>query len=565
MSNKPPTSTVSAKAYAYIRLSSAPQTLGDGERRQLRAAKDFAKRQGLAIDETLHDLGVSAFRSGNSRAGALKSFLQLVEVGTVPRGSMLIVESLDRLTRDKAGDALNLLLALTKAGIRIGITGQNTILDELSYSVLHSVVSDLERSHGESEHKSLRSKGNWEAKREKAKKGVPVTRQCPLWLVVKRGKFHVLEDRAEIVRRIFELYVSGIGRYVIASTLRAEGIPPWNKRKPIWHASYIQKLLHNRAVIGEYLPEVTTEEGRKRTETIRNYYPPVVSSELFDHAQDVATTRARKQAGRKGKRYSNLFQKLATCSSCGGSMRFLDRTRDKTRKDGLRPWARYLVCGNALEGQGCKNRQHYNYLLLENFVLAGGLSDIDVVAAAGVHSETAKQQAEKIKELEAQLTKVDASIQLDLKLLDNGKLEGFSELENRFVEHREKQKKLREQLTTARAEAAEARQRQEDSLQFRHLRELEQRAYAEKLEGISMTDEAVYARRVRISMEMKSVIASVVCHDSHMVTITTRSGTAYELNGREWTFVSKGPKGPSGKQSVSRIFAGRAVTRLEVE
>ena len=565
MSNKPPTSPVPAKAYAYIRLSSAPQALGDGERRQLRAAKEFAKRHGLAIDETLHDIGVSAYRSGNSRAGALKSFLQLVEVGTVPRGSMLIVESLDRLTRDKAGDALNLLLALTEAGIRIGITGQDTILNELSYRVLHSVVSDLERSHGESEHKSLRSKGNWEAKREKAKKGVPVTRQCPLWLVVKRGKFHVLEDRAEIVRRIFGMYVAGIGRYVIASTLHAEGIPPWNRRKPIWHASYIQKLLHNRAVVGEYLPEVTTEEGRKRTETIPNYYPPVIPKELFDLAQDVATTRARKQAGRKGKRYSNLFQKLATCSSCGGSMRFLDRTRDKTRKDGVRPWARYLVCGNALEGQGCKNRQHYNYLLLENFVLAGGLSDVDVVAAAGVHSETAKQQVEIIETLEAHLTKVDAAIQRILKLLGNEELAGLDELESTLVGHRKKQKELREQLTTARAAAAEARQAQEDSMQFRHLRELERRAYAETLEGINMSDEAVYARRVRIAMEMKSVIASAVCQDNHMVTITTRSGTAYELNGREWTFVSKGPKGPSGKQSVSRIFAGRAVTRLEVD
>lgn len=564
MSKQPPTAPA-PKAYAYIRLSSTPQTLGEGEQRQLRASKKFAKRHGLVIDETLNDLGVSAYRSGNSRKGALGTFLKLVEDGVIARGSMLIVESLDRLTRDKAGDALNLLLALTKGGIRIGITGQNTILDELSYSVMHSVMADLARSHSESEHKSMRSKDNWQVKREKAADGVPVSRQCPLWLVVKRRKFHLLEDRAAIVRRIFEMYVSGIGRYVIASTLRAEGIPPWNKRKPIWHASYIQKLLHNRAVIGEYLPEVMTEEGRKRTETIPNYYPPIIPQELFDHAQNVATTRARKQSGRKGKRFTNLFQKLAKCSACGGPMRYLDRTRDKTRKDGVRPWARYLVCSRALEGQDCTNRQHYNYLFLENFVLAGGLSDVDVVAAAGVHSETAKKQVEQVNSLNAQLAKADAAIQHAVKWLRNPDLTGLDELERELVDQQRKRRELQAQMVTARAVAAEARQAQEDSLQFRHLRELERRAYAETLEGINMSDEAVYARRVRIAMEMRSVIERVECEAEHKVTITTRSGTAYELDGREWTFVTKGPKGPSGKQSVTRVFAGRAVTRLEVE
>lgn len=546
------------KAYAYIRLSSLPQAFGDGERRQLRAAEEFAARHGLVIDETLQDIGVSAFRSGNARTGALGNFLKLVHDGVISRGSMLIVESLDRLTRDNAMNALELLLELAKADIKIGITGNNMILDGLSYTVLWPIIAELMRSNSESEHKSMRSKANWQAKREKARNQVPVTSQCPLWLEVRDGKFHVIEDRAAIVRRVFDMYVAGVGRYVIASTLRTQNVPPWNKRKPVWHASYMQKLLHNRAVVGDYLPETKTEAGRTLVEVITNHYPAIIPQELFDLAQAVATTRGKKQAGRKGKRFSNLFQKLATCAFCGGPMRFLDRTRDKTRKDGIRPWARYLVCSNSLEGEGCKNRQHYNYLLLENFVLAGGLADVDIVAAAGVHGEAAKKHAEQIGSLTAQLTKVEAEIQNAVKLLNNPELSGLDELARALIDKQKRRKELQAQIDTARAEAAEARLAQEDSLQFRHLRELERRAYAENLEGVDMTDEAVYARRVRIAMEMRSVIESVICQNNHQVTITTRSGTAYELNGREWTFVTKGPKGPSGKQSVSRIFAGRA-------
>lgn len=566
MSNTPALETASAKAYTYIRLSSLPQAFGDGERRQLLAAEEFAKRHGLVIDETLHDIGVSAYRSGNARTGALGNFLKLVQDGVIGRGSMIIVESLDRLTRDNARNALELLLELSKADIKIGITGQNMILDGLSYSVLWPVFADLMRSNSESEHKSIRSKANWQMKREKARlKGVPVTSQCPLWLEVRKGKFHVLEDRAQIVRRIFEMYVANVGRGVIARTLKAEGIAAWNKRKPIWHQSYIQKLLHNRAVVGVYLPEIKTEEGPTWTVSILKYYPPIISQELFDHAQDVATMRTKKQAGRKGKRFSNLFQKLATCSSCGGPMRFLDRTRDKTRKDGVRPWARYLVCGRALEGQECNNKQYYNYLFLENFVLSGALSDIDVVAASGIHRETAKKQAENVDTLKVQLTNVDASIKKTVKVLDNVELSGLEELTQALAGYEKKRKELREKLAVARAEVAEARQAAEDSLRFQHLRELERQAYADTLNGINMSDEAVYARRVRIAMEMRSVIEQVACEAEHKVTIKARGGTVYELDGRDWTCITIGPKGPSGKQSVARVFAGRAVTRLEVE
>jgi len=48
-------------------------------------------------------------------------------------------------------------------------------------------------------------------------------------------------------RRIFEMYVGGYGRGVIVRTPIKEGFAAWNTRKPVWHESYINKLLCNRA------------------------------------------------------------------------------------------------------------------------------------------------------------------------------------------------------------------------------------------------------------------------------------------------------------------------------
>jgi len=88
-----------------------------------------------------------------------------------------------------------------------------------------------------------------------------VTSRVPRWLEVRDGKIHVLEDRAQLVRRIFDMYVNGFGRGVIANALIKEGIPAWNTRKPAWHRSYIEKLPCNRAVVGGYIAEFKTDEG----------------------------------------------------------------------------------------------------------------------------------------------------------------------------------------------------------------------------------------------------------------------------------------------------------------
>ena len=90
-------------AYSYIRFSSAAQERGDSLRRQTQGTEAYVQKKGYTLDTTLHlqDLGVSAFRGVNVREGALAAFLEAVKQGRVKPGSVLIVESLDRLTRDQ--------------------------------------------------------------------------------------------------------------------------------------------------------------------------------------------------------------------------------------------------------------------------------------------------------------------------------------------------------------------------------------------------------------------------------------------------------------------------------
>jgi DNA invertase Pin-like site-specific DNA recombinase len=86
------------KAYSYQRFSSARQRDGDSLRRQSQATDHFCKEHRLTLVDTFIDKGVSAFRGKNfTDEAALGQFIKLVENGTVQKGCVLVVESMDRL------------------------------------------------------------------------------------------------------------------------------------------------------------------------------------------------------------------------------------------------------------------------------------------------------------------------------------------------------------------------------------------------------------------------------------------------------------------------------------
>jgi len=563
MRTTPPSTPPASQAYIYIRLSSQAQAWGDGERRQHDAAVRFVETHSLPVAETMQDIGVSAFRGDNALTGELGRFLQRCESGEVPPGSVLVAESLDRLTRNRVNEALLLLLNITQHGVRIGLTAQNVILDLASYAAFFPILADMMRSNSESEHKSFRSIANWQTKRKLAKEGVIVTSQVPRWLEVRDGKIHVLEERAQLVRRIFDMYVNGYGRGVIASALIKEGTPAWNTRKPVWHRSYIEKLLCNRAVVGDYIAEFKTEGGGMGQEVIAGYYPEIVDPALFERVQDMAFLRRKGQRGRKGKKFSNLFQKLARCSVCGGTMGYHNATVDKTRKSGVRPWAHYLTCNSAHAGHGCSNRRYFNYLYVENFVLSGLIDDLDIVAAVGIHAAELKQHANRIVTLEGKLDHVAVSIQKFMTVLKDNALEDMEEIGQQLAELHQERRTLRDQLARARAEATAARQAAEDSTQFRERPETDALAPDTGLPGfVDMSDEAVYARRARIAMQLRSVVESITCSPDQGVKIVMKTGTTFELVEREWICTKQGPLTPAGKPAVARFFVGRATWQL---
>ena len=203
------------KAYSYIRYSTPEQARGDSLRRQVAEAEQWCACNGLKLDMSLRDEGVSAHKGVQAEVGsALGNFLDLVKRGQVEVGSYLIVESLDRLSRETILEALPRFTSLLNAGIIIV-----TLIDKQVYSKdsvnknpyqLFGSLAVMARAYEESATKAFRVSQAWEKKKSLARmEGKPLTRRCPEWLNLRDGKFIECPERVVIVRRIFRETIEG--------------------------------------------------------------------------------------------------------------------------------------------------------------------------------------------------------------------------------------------------------------------------------------------------------------------------------------------------------------------
>jgi DNA invertase Pin-like site-specific DNA recombinase len=340
-----------AKAYSYIRFSTAIQSQGDSMRRQTELSAQYAAQHGLALDQslTLHDEGLSGFTGENRTKGALAVFLKAVESGLVPPGSFLLVESLDRLSRDTLSQQMTLFMGLINSDIIVVTLTDGQVYSRASidadFTKLMMSLVVMMRSHEESLMKSRRLKAVWDAKRKNAS-AEKLTGQCPAWLKLNadRKSFSLIDERVAIIRRIFQMSLDGVGHHTIVRTLNSEGIQSWGRRNTGWHVSYVRSILQSKVVLGEYQP-YRRERGEHRVSIpegtpIPNYYPAVIDLATW---QTIKDRRKSSTPGRVNTKTVNLFSGLAYDAEHACPMRFMSRS-PRRDKDGKRQgrW-HYLV------------------------------------------------------------------------------------------------------------------------------------------------------------------------------------------------------------------------------
>ena len=170
------------------------------------------------------------------------------------------------------------------------------------------------------------------------------------------GRFVIVPDEAEVVKSIFNMYISGMGRGSIAAKLNNDD--KRTRRGAGWTSKKIAVILRNYNYTGNLLLQKTYRKDYMTKRSIPNNgelpkyhaegtHEPIISVDEFEKVQNLMRARSEKYGKSK---CNNLypFSGLMTCGCCG------KRFRRKTVANGI-VW----ICStyNSLGKAYCPSKQ----------------------------------------------------------------------------------------------------------------------------------------------------------------------------------------------------------------
>ncbi|WP_054994913.1 recombinase family protein [Pseudomonas ficuserectae] len=342
-------------AYAYVRFSTAQQGHAgrDSETRQTAPLEAFQKAFDLSIEpqNIVYDRGRSAFDGSNVVKGNLKELIEKLQ-----DGDFLVVESIDRLTRQRVLVGVDMIQKLLMRGIKLYTTIDTKLYEvsdpsrDLETLLLISVIA--KRANEESQTKSIRRKSAYKkAKDAAAESGKVFNKLSPPFGIrydEAQQKFVEEPDEADDIRKIFKL----LKDFGVDETCRR--INQISTRRK-WTNKAVFILIKNKMPLGTLAVfsrlKKDGKEKRIFERFIENYYPQIVSGFDFYFALKSIQERKRDRvAGRYTLNNFNIFKKVVFCQVCGSSM-ICTKTnvRSKTGNGGYT----YLTCKDRIETGNC--------------------------------------------------------------------------------------------------------------------------------------------------------------------------------------------------------------------
>ena len=250
--------SVRRKAISYIRMSTEVQLKGHSLQRQRKLAEDYCEKNNLELVEELQDIGVSGYSGRHLQKGQLGHFFEALRASEIEPDTTLIVENLDRLSRENPLTAMTQFSEILNYGIEI-----HTLFDGQVYTkenvgsnmgLLFLSIGQMMRAYDESRTKSQRLAAVWEKKRQD--RGSYLTARTPNWIKVVKDetgkilRYDLDENEAKVVRKIYDLTINkNMGSFAIARYLNGnlDRFPKkkFDRRNAIegWGESYIKKIL----------------------------------------------------------------------------------------------------------------------------------------------------------------------------------------------------------------------------------------------------------------------------------------------------------------------------------
>ncbi len=334
---------VKRKVCAYARVSTDHEEQLTSYEAQVSYYTEYIKKHDdWEFIKVYADEGIS----GCSTKGRL-GFLKMVEDALDGKIDLIITKSVSRFARNTV-DSLTTIRKLKEHNVECYFEKENIWSFDGKCELLLSIIASISQE----ESRSISENVKWGHRKRMAdgKVSVPFSR----FLGYDRGEdgnLVINEKEAEVVRKIYQLFLEGLTSYAISKYLTEQGIPtPCGKSK--WSRSTVSSILTNEKYKGDallqkvYTPDFLTKKKVKNSGQVPQYYvqddhEAIIEPEIFDLVQQ----KIQKRQKREGR--VSIFSGKIRCGCCDGFYGSkVWHSNDKYRKV-------IWQCNHKFEGQKC--------------------------------------------------------------------------------------------------------------------------------------------------------------------------------------------------------------------
>ena len=454
--------TEASRAAIYARVSDKSQ---DGEDKtsiaeQTGDMEAYCESKGLTITARYHEVG----RGWSKKRPEFQRMLADARKG---RFDTIVCWKSDRLSRGMY-PAAALMEVVEAHQIRL-----EAVLDAIDMKTF-----GLMAAIGKIELDNFRERSTM-GKRGTAKQGRAPTGRLPYgYRIGDDGRPEEVEEQAEVVRRIFRMYVDeGMRAYSIAARLTDDGVPT-QTGKLLWLQSRVHHILGNATYTGSWVygkyRHVATEDGMKVYDQPKDTWIEIPVTQVVDDKTWKRAQKLKKQRSRKAKRNTKvlyLLQHLLKCAECGRNFHTRASWTTTSVRNG-KPYTyelttprRYYMC-NGMQGMRLRCREkpyiraeqveepiwnEVKRVLQNPDLIVAGIADLDSQEGGGLEEEIA--QAER------DLRSIQMEEDRAVRLFVSGKItEAQLDLQRKFITER---------LESARAKLDEYRDLEESGTEKR--------------------------------------------------------------------------------------------------
>ncbi len=305
--------TLRVAAYCRVSTDAKEQELSYAS--QIRAYSELiSQHEGWEIADIYADDAVSGTKT--EKRDDFNRMMDDARKGKIDR---ILVKSLSRFSRN-AKDCLAALRELSKLGVTVYFEKENIDTRTLTTELMVSVSGALAQQESISIAENIR-----QGYRRRMEQGEFITNKPPYgYRVVSCGDLEIIPEEAEVVRWVFDSYLSGRSLDWIAAEMNQKGVP--KKYGPSkWTKKAVKYWLRNEKYTGCTLCQKTFSTGfpfvkKKNQGDLEQFYvedchPAIISVETFDKAQALLQQKKVKHS----KQMQFPLTRKIICDNCGAT------------------------------------------------------------------------------------------------------------------------------------------------------------------------------------------------------------------------------------------------------